>query len=83
MARQPYLERPDTLGNCAPGVCSRIVCVAGEPLVVRRLAEIGVRTGAQVTTLGKFPGGGRVIAINDARLAVDRRTADAITVTPL
>lgn len=43
-------------------------------VLARRLAELGLRPGAQVTVLLRTPGDGRVLAVANARLAVDRRT---------
>jgi ferrous iron transport protein A len=46
----------------------------------RRLAELGLRAGAEVVVLHRTAGGGRVIAIGDARIALDRATLRAMFV---
>jgi ferrous iron transport protein A len=51
-----------------------------EPAQVRRLAELGIRSGAEVMVLHKTVGGGRVLAVGDARIALDRQTLSAIPV---
>ena len=40
----------------------------------RRLAELGLRPGAVVTVMGRTAGGGRVLGVGTARVALDRRT---------
>ena len=37
-----------------------------------RLAELGLRAGATVTVLRRTAGGGRIIGVGDARVAVGR-----------
>lgn len=49
---------------------------------VRRLAELGVRRGAVLTTMQNTPGGGRVVAIGDGRLALDKATLRALHICP-
>lgn len=44
-----------------------------------RLAELGLRDGAVVTVRGKAAGGAFVLDIAGAPIALDRRTARAIT----
>ncbi|AKT50162.1 FeoA family protein [Arsenicicoccus sp. oral taxon 190] len=46
----------------------------------RRLAELGLRTGATVEVLHLTAGGGRVVAVAGARIALDRSTAAGIQV---
>ncbi|MCH8612161.1 FeoA family protein [Arsenicicoccus dermatophilus] len=46
----------------------------------RRLAELGLRTGATVEVVHRTAGGGRVVAVAGARIALDRRTAQGIQV---
>ncbi|WP_186382328.1 FeoA family protein [Amycolatopsis rhizosphaerae] len=45
---------------------------------VRRLAELGLRAGTEVLVLHRTAGGGRVIAVQDARIALDRSTLRAL-----
>ena len=54
--------------------------VNAEPTLCRRLAEMGVRPGAHIRVLHRTSGGGRVIAVGGARLALDAKMAAVITV---
>lgn len=40
----------------------------------RRLAELGLRSGARVTVLHRTAGGGRLVAVGHTRIALDRAT---------
>ncbi len=53
-----------------------------EPARARRLAELGLRAGARVRVLHRSAGGGRILAVDDARIAVDRATLRRIPVRP-
>lgn len=57
------LREPVRLG--APGL---------DATVTRRLAELGLREGAIVTVLYRTAGGGRIVAVDGARIALDRST---------
>jgi Fe2+ transport system protein FeoA len=46
-----------------------------------RLAELGLRPGAVVTVLGRTAGGGRIVGIGDARVAVGRTLLASLLVT--
>jgi ferrous iron transport protein A len=52
-----------------------------DPTLTRRLAELGIRTGQRVTPVHRTTGGGRVLAVGDARLALARSVLRRITVT--
>ncbi len=49
----------------------------------RRMAALGLRTGTPVTVLQKTAGGGRLLAVAGARIAVDREVAAHLQVTPV
>ena len=53
-----------------------------EAAQTRRLAELGLRAGSEVTVLHRTAGGGRVIAVDDIRIAVDRGTLRGLPVRP-
>lgn len=57
--------------------------VAGSMTVRRRLAEMGVRVGSHVRVLYRTTGGGRVLAVDGARVAVDADLAAAIQTEPM
>lgn len=62
-----------------------VSCVLGTAdnvATVRRLAELGVRRGAVLTAVQKTPGGGRVVAIGDGRLALDKATLRTLHICP-
>ena len=44
----------------------------GRPALVRRLAELGIRSGERVRVLHRTAGGGRVVAVSDTRIALSR-----------
>ncbi len=54
--------------------------VEGSPSVRRRLAEMGLRTGSHVRVLYRTTGGGRVVSVGGARVALDADLAGAIGV---
>lgn len=73
------------LHGCRVGTSGVVSCVlrsAENAATVRRLAELGVRRGAVLTAVQKTPGGGRVIAIGDGRLALDKATLRALHICP-
>ena len=48
----------------------------------RRLAELGLRAGARVVPLHRTAGGGRLVAVDDTRIALDKGTLRAFPVHP-
>ena len=58
--------------------------ILGDPALsaphTRRLAELGLRAGARVFVLRKTVGGGRVIALEHGRVALDHATCRRIPV---
>jgi ferrous iron transport protein A len=44
-----------------------------------RLAELGLRPGATVTVLRRTAGGGRILGVGDARVALGRGVLTAVT----
>ena len=48
----------------------------------RRLAELGLRPGQEVTISQHAVGGARVVAVHGSRIALDAQTASAIRVRP-
>jgi Fe2+ transport system protein FeoA len=46
----------------------------------RRLAELGLRDGSSVSVIGATAGGGRIIGVDGARIAVDRDTSTRLLV---
>lgn len=71
------------LGTCCAGEGGVVTCVLrtdGNQTVVRRLAELGIRTGARVNVGQKTPGGGRVVSVAGSQLALDRATLDCLHV---
>jgi len=51
-----------------------------EPDRVRRLAELGLRAGAEVVVLHRTAGRGRVVAVGDTRIALDLATLQRLPV---
>ncbi|MDQ1288167.1 MAG: ferrous iron transport protein [Actinomycetota bacterium] len=48
-----------------------------------RLAELGLRPGATVTVLRRTAGGGRIVGIGDARVAIGQGVLTAVPATPV
>ena len=48
-----------------------------------RLAELGLRAGATVTVLRRTAGGGRIVGVGDARVAVARRVLLTVPAAPV
>ena len=78
------------LNRCQVGSSGTITCVTqtlSNAAAVRRLAELGVRRGASVVAGHRTPGGGRIVGIDDAWLALDPATLRSLHVevaaTPL
>lgn len=51
------------------------------PNTLRRLAELGFRTGIPAQTLQRTSGNGRLVAIESVRYAIDKKSAHNIFVT--
>jgi ferrous iron transport protein A len=49
----------------------------------RRLAELGLRAGVEVVILHRTAGRGRVLAVGDIRIALDRATLRRLPVVDL
>jgi ferrous iron transport protein A len=71
-----------TLHQVPPGDAVRLTDLTDHP-TKRRLRELGLRPGVQVTVLRRTSGGGRVLALGTTRLAVDKTTATQLVVEPL
>ncbi len=69
-----------TLDQAPVGVPVQVTRADLEPALVRRLAELGVRAGRTVTALHGTSGGGRVVAIDDTRVALARTVLRRIEV---
>lgn len=59
-----------------------MTAVGGTAAIQRRLSEMGIRTGSRVKVLYRTTGGGRVLSVDGARIAVDSRLAAAIHAEP-
>lgn len=68
-----------TVADCAPGSVVRLRRVAARN---GRLRELGFVPGAVLRVLARGGTGGLIVAIGDARMAVDREIARVIHVEP-
>lgn len=70
-----------TLHDCAPGVRVRLdrLCLPRPDRL--RLSELGFLPDHEIRILGRGAAGGLVVALGDARYAVDADTAHGIRVT--
>ncbi|MFC5185272.1 FeoA family protein [Actinomadura harenae] len=69
-----------TVAECAPGAVVRLRRVAARN---GRLRELGFVPGAVLRVLARGGTGGLIVAIGDARMAVDREIAHVIHVEPV
>jgi len=67
-----------TLATAPEGAALTLVRSAGTPEVCRRLATLGLRRGAEVRVLQSTVGGGRVVGVGGARIALDRAMLQGI-----
>jgi Fe2+ transport system protein FeoA len=73
------VSAPTSLGK-VPGSEFVVLDVNLAESAQRRLAELGVRTGARVNVTQHTAGGGIVVSIGGSRIALDERTARGISV---
>lgn len=74
-------ESSSTLASVSLGDRVVITALGGSPgLPVRRLGELGLRPGASVRCLSRTAGGGRVIDIAGARVALGRDILRCVSV---
>lgn len=69
-----------TLRGCPPGRDVVVQALTCAPAERRRLMEWGFVPGARIRTVARGPAGGLIIALRDARVALDARTAGALLV---
>lgn len=68
----------------APSGPVRVLALAGDAAGEARLVELGLHVGARVEVVQHNGAGGVLIAVHgDARIAVDRATAQMVQVVPL
>lgn len=68
---------------CKSGTTGVVTCVrrtADNGSIVRRLAELGIRSGANIVAGQRTPGGGRVVAVAGSHLALDAETLGCLHV---
>ena len=83
LPRVHSLNDPDAavcLLDCPLGQSARLCMVAADPALRRRLAELGLRCGMDLTATQRTSGGGCVVAAGDTRVALDRSAASALRV---
>ena len=83
MTQVSTLDSGSTLAAVAAGVPFHVEAVTGPPTIRRRMAELGLRAGTIVTVLQRTAGGGRLLAVAGARIAVDAATAGRVLGQPL
>ncbi len=62
------------------GIPVELIAVRTDDAVRRRLAQLGLRVGAELTVVRATAGGGRIVAVAGARIALDRDTAQDLVV---
>ncbi len=71
---------PTSLAGWPIGLPAVLVATGSSTATRTRLAQLGLRPGAQVTALLRTPGRGVVLACGDLRVALDRQSAAQIEV---
>lgn len=66
------------LSKAPRGTALTLLRADGSPELCRRLAALGLRRGAQVTVMHDTAGGGRVVQVAGARIALDRSMLDRL-----
>ncbi len=69
-----------TLDQAPAGIPVHVTGADLEPALARRLAELGVRAGRTITPLHSTSGGGRVVAVDDTRVALAKAVLRRIEV---
>jgi ferrous iron transport protein A len=72
-----------SLHRCSIGSSYRVRRVVGDRVHRRRLTELGFFPGAVMSVTGKGSMGGLILALGDARVAIDARTAATLAVEPM
>ncbi len=68
------------LSDLPMGVTADVCSVEAAPAMKRRLAELGIRAGVQLSCTQRCAGGGRVVTIGRSRLALDRAALRSVVV---
>lgn len=68
-----------TLNQVPVGTIARLADTAGHPSS-RRLAELGIRPGADIHVMRRTSGGGRLVGVGHSRMALDRTTLQTLHV---
>ena len=71
------------LSDVRDGRDLQVTAVLLGPAVTLRLAELGIRPGQRVQLSHRSAGGGRVLMVDDSRIALDSTTAGGIEVAEL
>lgn len=77
------VESGQSLASAPLGTPLVVVCLRAEPDVVRRLGTLGIRPGVPIEVMHRASGGGRVVSVGGARLALARSVLEAIDATPI
>ena len=70
-----------TLNQVPVGTRARLSVTSDHP-THRRLAELGLRPGAEIHVMRRTSGGGRLLGIGPSRMALDRATLRSLHVEP-
>jgi ferrous iron transport protein A len=78
-----YRQRvTSTLDRAPLGAAVRVAAADAPADLARRLAELGLRQGAVVRCLQRTTGGGRVVDVAGARVALGREVLRAVRTEP-
>ncbi|WP_051196937.1 FeoA family protein [Jonesia quinghaiensis] len=71
------------LSECPAGVAHHVHQVEAPPAHQRRLAEMGIYPGQNITVMHRAPFGTRIVVVQHQRIALDRSTTQHVTVTTI
>ena len=71
-----------TLRDCPAGHAVRLHRLALGQTARERLVELGLVPGVRVRVIGQGAAGGRLVAVGDARVALDGGTCGSLVVEP-
>jgi Fe2+ transport system protein FeoA len=77
-----FLPDASALSDAAVGTVVVLAGTVPEAARALRLAELGLRAGARLQVMSRTPGGGRVVGVGHARIALDRGLVQTLPVRP-
>ncbi len=67
-----------SLARAPIGIELRVIGAVGPTALTRRLSELGLRVGSHVRCVQRTAGGGRIVDVAGARIALGRDVLDSV-----